>query len=359
MAEITLAAATLTRPWTAAVKDGSVSAPGFRLEFEEVPVIIWAFRRMVRSLDFDVTEMAFTTYLCAKSFGKPFTALPVFLVRGFHHGAITRSAVAGPDSGAGGTHVLEGQRVGVNRGYTVTTGVWARGILADQYGVDLSRVTWVPSGDEHVAEYRPPANVLSAGRDQDVAAMIASGDLAAGVGFPPGTAGLEPLLPDAEEAGYHALRDRGLYPLNHLLVVQDELLARPARPAAGPGEGDHRGRPAPLRHRAQPGHDRPAGRARGQPAHPGPAVHRRRAVPRKHPRPGGLGGGGCAHRDRQRPQRPGHEGPAHRLALRARARGRRPRHPRHRDRGLPAALRRRRPAGRGRARRPRHRPRRF
>ena len=226
MAEITLAAATLTRPWTAAVKDGSVSAPGFRLEFEEVPVIIRAFRRMVRSLDFDVTEMAFTTYLCAKSFGKPFTALPVFLVRGFHHGAITRSAVAGPDSAAAGTHVLEGQRVGVNRGYTVTTGVWARGILADQYGVDLSRVTWVPSGDEHVAEYRPPANVISAGPDQDVAAMIASGELAAGVGFPPGTAGLEPLLPDAEEAGYHALRDRGLYPINHLLVVKDELLAR-------------------------------------------------------------------------------------------------------------------------------------
>jgi len=229
MAEITLAAATLTRPWTAAVKDGSVPVTGpgdrFRLEFEEVPVIIRAFRRMVRSLDFDVSEMAFTTYLCAKAAGKPFTALPVFLVRGLHHTAITRSAVAGPDSAAAGTHVLEGQRVGVNRGYTVTTGVWARGILADQYGVDLSRVTWVPSGDEHVAEYRPPANVISAGPDQDVAAMIASGELAAGVGFPPGTAGLEPLLPDAEEAGYHALRDRGLYPINHLLVVKDELLA--------------------------------------------------------------------------------------------------------------------------------------
>ena len=231
MAEITLTAATLTRPWTAAVKDGSVPVAGpggrFGLEFEEIPVIIRAFRRMVRSLDFDVTEMAFTTYLCARSFGKPFTALPVFLVRGLHHGAILRSAAAGPaDSAAAVAPALEGQRVGVNRGYTVTTGVWARGILADQYGVDLSRVTWVPSGDEHVAEYRPPANVTSAGPDQDVAAMIASGELAAGVGFPPGTAGLEPLLPDAEEAGYYALRDRGLYPINHLLVVKDELLAR-------------------------------------------------------------------------------------------------------------------------------------
>jgi 4,5-dihydroxyphthalate decarboxylase len=227
MAEIPLAAATLTRPWTAAVKDGSAGAGRFRLEFEEVPVIIRAFRRMVRSLDFDVTEMAFTTYLCAKSFGKPFTALPVFLVRGFHHGAITRSATApGLAAGLVEPRTLEGQRVGVNRGYTVTTGVWARGILAGQYGVDLDRVTWVPSGDEHVAEYRPPANVVPAGPDQDVPAQVASGSLAAGVGFPAGTQGLAPLLADAEQAGYDALRDRGLYPINHLLVVKDSLLAR-------------------------------------------------------------------------------------------------------------------------------------
>src|ERR1700760_78687 len=107
MADITLKAATATRPWTAAVKDGSVSPGRFALEFEEVPVIIRAFRRMVRSLDFDVTEMAFTTYLCARSFGKPFTALPVFVTRGLHHGAITRSAAAGPIE----PRALEGQRV--------------------------------------------------------------------------------------------------------------------------------------------------------------------------------------------------------------------------------------------------------
>jgi 4,5-dihydroxyphthalate decarboxylase len=231
MAEITLKAATLTRPWTAAVKDGSVSPGRFALEFEEVPVIIRAFRRMVRSLDFDVTEMAFTTYLCARSSGKPFTALPVFLVRGFHHGAIVRPAAAGPVESAGAVpQALEGQRVGVNRGYTVTTGVWARGILADQYGVDLSRVTWVPSGDEHVAEYQPPANVQPAGADEDVPAQVAGGELAAGVGFARDAfaasgPGVVPLLPDAEQAGYDALRDRGYYPINHLLVVKDELLA--------------------------------------------------------------------------------------------------------------------------------------
>ncbi len=184
-------------------------------------MLIHAFRRMVRELAYDVTEMAFTTYLAARAHGKPFTALPVFLVRGFHHGAIARSATAETDPAD-----LEGRRVGVNRGYTVTTGVWARGILADEYGVNLGRVTWVLSGDEHVAEYVPPPNVVPADPGQDVPAMVAAGELAAGIGIPAGLPGVAPLIPDAAEAGYRALRERGFYPINHLVVVRDELLAQ-------------------------------------------------------------------------------------------------------------------------------------
>ena len=92
---------------------------------------------MVRGLEYDVCEMAFTTYLCAKEHGKRFTALPVFLVRGFHHGAILCNTTIGIRE----PKELEGKRVGVNRGYTVTTGVWARGILAEEHDVDLDRVT--------------------------------------------------------------------------------------------------------------------------------------------------------------------------------------------------------------------------
>ena len=221
MAEITLTAVTRTQGCTAALKDGSVSPATAALRFEEVPVLIQAFRRMVRSLEFDVSEMAFTTYLCAKAHGKPFTALPVFLVRGFHHGAITHRAADGDIA----PKDLEGREVGVNRGYTVTTGVWARGILADEYGVDLSRITWVLSGDEHVAEYRPPRNVTPVAPGKDVPEMVATGELAAGIGIPADRPGLAPLIPDAEEAGYTALRQRGLYPINHLVVVRDELLS--------------------------------------------------------------------------------------------------------------------------------------
>jgi 4,5-dihydroxyphthalate decarboxylase len=221
MGQITLSAVTRTSGATRALKDGTVRPARFDLRFEEVPVLIQAFRRMVRSVEFDVSEMAFTTYLVAKAHGKPFTALPVFLVRGFHHGAVLRSEKADdlvPKD-------LEGRKAGVNRGYTVTTGVWARGILADEHGVDLSRVTWVLSGDEHVAEYQPPPNVIPAGPGEDVPEMVASGELAAGIGIPADYPGVVPLIPDAAEAGYRALRDRGFYPINHVVVVRDELLA--------------------------------------------------------------------------------------------------------------------------------------
>ena len=216
MADIPLRTVTRTQGANRALKDGSVRADGFSLEFVEVPVLVHAFRRMVRALEFDVSEMAFTTYLCAKAHGKPFTALPVFLVRGFHHGAIVRGA-----NGARDPKDLEGRRAGVNRGYTVTTGVWARGILADEHGVDLGRVTWVLSGDEHVAEYRPPPNVVPMPSGGDLAEMVAAGELAAGIGV--AADGLEPLIPDPGEAALAALR-RGFYPINHLVVVRDDLL---------------------------------------------------------------------------------------------------------------------------------------
>jgi 4,5-dihydroxyphthalate decarboxylase len=227
MVDLRLHTVTRTQGANRALKDGEVTPPGVVFEFEEVPVLIHAFRRMVRELAYDVCEMALTTYLVARDHGKPFTALPVFLVRGFHHGAIvynTRSGVHGPKD-------LEGRRVGVNRGYTVTTGVWARTILEDEHGVDLGKVTWVLSGDEHVAEYRPPPNVVPLEPGKDLAEMVASGELPAAVNLQVDHPDVAPLIPDPAEAGVTALRERGFYPINHLVVVRDELLA--AHPELG------------------------------------------------------------------------------------------------------------------------------
>ena len=221
MAELKLKTVTRTQGNNRALKDGTVKPKTFVFDFVEIPVLIDGFRRMVRGNEFDICEMAITTYICAKAHGKPMTAVPVFLVRAFHHGAIlvnTRAGIRTPKD-------LEGRKVGVNRGYTVTTGLWARSILQDEHGVDLGKVTWVLSGDEHVAEYRPPANVVPIEPGQKMADMLASGALAAAIGIEVDHPDVKPLIPNALEAGLEALRRRGHYPINHTVVIRDDLLA--------------------------------------------------------------------------------------------------------------------------------------
>src|ERR1700741_4472725 len=140
----TLTTAIATYPHTKALKDGSVTAGGLTFDHVEVTPIGGPCRRNVRTLEFDVSEMAITTYLTAKAHGKAFTALPVFIMRQFHHTPIVYNVKSGVKS----PKDLEGRKVGV-RAYTVTTGVWARGILATEYGVDLSKVTWVVVDEGH------------------------------------------------------------------------------------------------------------------------------------------------------------------------------------------------------------------
>jgi 4,5-dihydroxyphthalate decarboxylase len=221
MAELKLKAVTRTQGNNRALKDGTVKPKTFAFDFEEVDPLIAAFRRMVRGNEFDICEMAITTYICAKAHGKPMTAVPVFVVRAFHHGAI----LANSKAGIARPKDLEGKKVGVNRGYTVTTGVWARSVLQDEHGVDLSKITWVLSGDEHVAEYRPPKNVVPIEPGKKMGDMLAAGELAAAIGVEAGSPDVKPLIPNALEAGLAALRSRGHYPINHTVVIKDELLA--------------------------------------------------------------------------------------------------------------------------------------
>ncbi len=202
-----------------ALKDGRVKTTGFNFAFEEVDPLIGAFRRMVRNSEFDICEMAMTTYICARSFGTPMIAIPVFIVRGFHHGAIlinTKVGVRNPKD-------LESKRVGVNRGYTVTTGVWARGVLAEEYGVDLNKITWVLSGDEHVAEYQPPSNVVPVEKGREIAEMLICGELAGAIGVDVKHPDIAPLIPNAADAGMNAFLSRRHYPINHTVVIKNDL----------------------------------------------------------------------------------------------------------------------------------------
>lgn len=222
MADLKLHAVSRTQGNNRAVKDGTVKPKSFEFAWEEVNPLIAAFRRMVRENAYDITEMAITTYICAKAHGKPMTAIPVFLVRAFHHGAILVNKNAGIKS----PKDLEGKKVGVNRGYTVTTGVWARAVLQDEHGVDLSKVHWVLSGDEHVAEYKAPANVTPIEKGKKMEDALIAGELVGAIGVEVDHPDVVPLIPNALDAGLAALKSRGHYPINHLVVVRDSTLEK-------------------------------------------------------------------------------------------------------------------------------------
>ena len=222
MAGPKLKTVTRTQGNNKALKDGTVKPKTFEFDFVEVDPLIAAFRRMVRGNEFDICEMAITTYICAREFGKPMTAIPVPLVRAFHHGAILVNNKAGIHT----PKDLEGKKVGVNRGFTVTTGVWIRGILQQEHGVDLSKIIWVLSGDEHVAEWKRPANVVPIEAGKKMEDMLTSGELVAAIGLDVKSPDVQPLIPNALEAGLNALRTRGHYPINHLVVIKDELIAQ-------------------------------------------------------------------------------------------------------------------------------------
>jgi len=207
---------------TRSLKESPDVRGGLDLEFVEFDSIPSAMRRQVRNLEFDVCEMALTTYLCARAAGKPITAIPVFVTRNFHHWAAFRHV----DTGIRGPKDLEGRQVAVNRGYTVTTGLWVRGVLQHEYGVDLDRVTWLPTDEEHVAEYHAPPNVDYRFRGRTVEELMLKEGVSAAVGDVRSNAPeIKSLIADAREAGFANYRKTGIYPINHMITLSQRALA--------------------------------------------------------------------------------------------------------------------------------------
>src|SRR5262245_20465045 len=238
-------------PNTKALKDGAVRSDLVDFDFVDVKVANQLFKKIVREAAYDVAELAIVTYLQAKTYGKPYTLLPAVVVgRGQHH-TIAYNA----ERGVLKPTELAGKRVGV-RAYTVTTSTWVRGILAQDYGVDLDKVEWITLEDPHVAEYRDPAVVKRAPAGKELVQMLLDGELdAAVVGDKLPDPRLKHLIPDHDAAAQRWAQKHGSIPINHMVVVRAELsksrpdvveevfrLLRESRNAAGTPKN-----PEPLR----------------------------------------------------------------------------------------------------------------
>jgi 4,5-dihydroxyphthalate decarboxylase len=230
---------------TAYFARGEVGLPDFALRCEYAKPLPWPlFHELATRIGYDIGEQAFTHYLIALENGKPLTAIPAFPSRFFPHLAIVVNTAAG----IAAPRDLEGKRV-ATLGFGWNTAVWARGVLAHQYGVAVERVVWVEDTDDRLLgglDYPVPARFTVERRDGLAAQLLAGTDmevhggmstvellesgvvdaLIAPAGGPQLGAHTRHLFPDPypEIAAY--VRATGAFPINTVITLRRELAER-------------------------------------------------------------------------------------------------------------------------------------
>ncbi len=217
---ITLRIAIGDYPHTLPLKKGEITSPILKLDFVDVQPMHKAFKPMVREHAYDASEMALVTAIQAKAYDKGLKLLPAAMLARFQHGAVLHNAERGPLTPA----ELPGKRVGV-RSWSQTTGVWMRGILQNDYGVDMARVQWVTFEDAHVPEAKDPPGVVRAGADKNLTKMLIDGEIDAAIygAELPEDARLKSIVADPAAAARAWYEKHRLVPVNHMVVVTDEL----------------------------------------------------------------------------------------------------------------------------------------
>ena len=208
------------KPWNEPLRDGTIKSDVVQFDFEEVDEVSDHFKPFARELAYDCGELAIVTLLQAKAYGKPLVLLPIVVSGKFHHKSIAYNTAKGEMTPAD----LAGKRVGV-RTYSQTTGVWVKGILQNEYGVDLDKVTWVTFQDAHLAEHTDPPNCVRAPEGKKLTAMLLNGELDVGMlgSNMPKDDRLRTLIPDPAAAAKEWGAKYGVTPVNHMFVVTKAL----------------------------------------------------------------------------------------------------------------------------------------
>jgi 4,5-dihydroxyphthalate decarboxylase len=228
MAKLRLSLACWDYDRTRALMDGRVAVDGVDLIYHALPVEE-TFFRMMRHREFDAAELSLSSYLLSTFRDDPFIAIPVFPSRYFRHSCIFvsgRSGIREPKD-------LIGKRVGIPE-YQLTANVWIRGILADEYGVPVSGVTYLTGGEEmpgrieKVALDLPPEiRVEPIGPDQTLSAMLASGEIDAL--YAPrkpstyGTNGVRRLWEEYVPVEQEYYWRTGIFPIMHVVAIRREV----------------------------------------------------------------------------------------------------------------------------------------
>ena len=219
---------------TKALFDGTVTVDGARAAMETAATLPEIFRRLIRGREFDVAELGLTFYLRTLDLDAPFIAIPAFPNRVFRHSSVyvsTASGITGPQD-------LTGKTIGEFGVYGQDSGVWAKGILMDEYGFKPEQNRWVIGGLEHPAppfdfiSHPHPADVevTTAPPDQTLSTMLQAGEIDAlfTANVPQcvldGSPKVRRLFPDFEPLERDYYRRTGIFPIMHTVVVRRELL---------------------------------------------------------------------------------------------------------------------------------------
>ncbi len=208
-------------PTTQTLLSGKISSALIKLDFQEIEPIHGAFRPMVQQQVFDVCELAIFTFLQACTFKKPLVLLPVVLAARFQHPCIVYNKNFHDELTPA---MLPGKKVGV-RSYSQTTGAWIRNILSTEHGLPLEKIDWITFEDGHLDEYTEPDFVTRAPKGSKLLPKLMSGEVDAGIlgNDLPDDPCIEALIPNARNAGRASFEKTGLVPINHMLVVNQDL----------------------------------------------------------------------------------------------------------------------------------------
>jgi 4,5-dihydroxyphthalate decarboxylase len=211
---------------------GIIQPEGIDLRYIAIQSSPEIFARMIKTRSFDVAEMSLAHYFIMRTHGEfPYMAIPVFPSRVFRHGYIFVNKHAGISTAKD----LEGKRIGVQE-YRQTAGVWVRGILQHEFGVDLDSVKWIEGG---VNEPRAPDDDMDLRPTRDLSLeiipgdrtlndMLEAGEIDAYYGARRPNAldsgqNVVRLFPDYRELEKDYYRKTGFHPIMHTVVIREEL----------------------------------------------------------------------------------------------------------------------------------------
>ncbi len=213
-----------TYPKTNALKSGTLQIAGVDLDIAPIDDAMKGFKGAVRELKYDLCELALSTFLQARSVGKPFLLLPYVMNGKFHHGSLLRRA-----DNRFTANGLNGRKVAM-RSYSQTTPTWVRGFLMDDFGVQVDKVNWLVKDDGHVAEARDPPWVSRMEGDKDLVQALVDGDVDAILfsAKPQGDDRVVTVLDDPKAAAQEWAARNNAVPINHMVAIRKELAdARP------------------------------------------------------------------------------------------------------------------------------------